>query len=76
LNKTLKLLTNLKNLKLVLPLAALLLCLASCHKTCVCTGYNGAERTYTSDEVDALGGNCSYLTVQANTRLYSYCRWE
>jgi hypothetical protein len=57
-------------------LALLALCCTACHKNCVCTGYNGAERTYSSDEVDALGGSCSNLIIQANTRYYSYCRWE
>ncbi len=60
----------------LLPLALLALCAAGCHKNCVCTANNGSERTYTSDEVDALGGNCTYLVNQAGTRLYSYCRWE
>ena len=60
----------------LLILAVLALCLSACHKTCVCTGYNGAEREYTSDEVDALGGSCSNLVLHANTRYYSYCRWE
>lgn len=61
---------------LVSAVTALLLTLASCHKTCTCTSFNGAERTYTADEVDALGGNCTYLVNQAGTRLYSYCRWD
>ena len=34
-----------------LPLLTLV---SSCHKNCVCTAYNGAERVYTADEVDAL----------------------
>lgn len=50
--------------------------LASCQKNCVCTGYDGAERTYTSDEVDAQGVNCSNMIYQARVRFYSYCRWD
>ncbi len=48
----------------------------ACHKKCVCFSFNGSERTYTRDEVDALGGSCTGLELQANTRLYSYCQWE
>ena len=56
-----------------LPLLTLV---SSCHKNCVCTAYNGAERVYTADEVDERGGNCSALVYQADTRLYTYCRWD
>ncbi len=48
----------------------------ACHKTCVCTAFNGVEHTYTAEEVEERGGNCSNLIMQANTRLYSYCRWD
>ena len=66
-----------KSPRKLLPLLALLaLGLGSCHKNCVCTANNGTERIYTAEEVDARGGNCTYLVNQAGTRLYSYCRWE
>ena len=65
---------NKKKVCILLFLASVTL--SACHKNCVCTAFNGVERTYTADEVDALGGNCSYLTAQAGTRLYSFCRWD
>ena len=57
-------------------LALFALCCTACHKNCVCHSFNGSERTYTADEVDERGGNCTYLVNQAGTRLYSYCQWE
>ena len=62
--------------KLLIVVALAALSLAACRKNCVCTGYDGAERTYTSDEVEARGVNCSNMVYQARVRFYSYCRWE
>ena len=50
--------------------------LASCRKTCVCTGYDGAEHEYSEADLDARGVSCSNMIIQANTRFYAYCRWE
>ena len=60
-------------------LAAVLLAsmlLGSCHKTCVCTSFSGREREYTEDEVDAQGGSCENMIMQAGTRYYSECVWR
>ena len=63
--------------KLILAAALLLtLGLASCSKTCVCTGYDGAEHEFSEEDLDARGVSCSNMIIQANTRYYSYCRWE
>ena len=59
----------------LLPTILLIFC-ASCHKTCYCTGFNGAEHEYTEEEVDAHGGGCSNMIVQADTRYYSVCVWR
>ena len=50
--------------------------LAACHKNCACYGYDGQQHDYTADEVDAHGGSCSNMIIQAQTRFYSYCHWE
>ena len=55
-------------------LASLLL--GSCHKTCVCTSFSGREREYTEAEVDAQGGSCANMIIQAGTRYYSECVWR
>ena len=62
--------------KLLILAVLAVVSLASCQKTCVCTGYDGSERTYTEEEVDARGVSCSNMIIQARTRFYSYCRWE
>ena len=56
--------------------ATLLLLLASCHKNCVCQGYDGSSFTYTSDEVDAHGVTCPYMIYQAGQQFYAVCDWE
>ena len=65
------------NSKFIIAAAALLL-LASCHKNCVCQGYDGSSHTYTSDEVDARGVSCDnmiYLQGQLY-QFYAICEWE
>lgn len=68
--------TEMKKIAMLLVVAGVTLLLASCHKECVCTGFDGIDRTYTDEEVDAQGGSCSNMVIQARTRFYSYCRWE
>lgn len=52
------------------------LSMVGCHKKCVCTSYSGAEREYSVDEVDAQGGSCANMIMQADIRYYSYCEWR
>lgn len=61
-----------------LLLAAVLLCLpfTACNKKCVCESYSGAVHEYTEEEVDAQGGSCNNMKIQANTLYYSHCAWE
>ena len=59
----------------ILPALLLIFC-SSCHKTCYCTGFNGMEHAYTEEEVDAHGGGCSNMIMQADTRYYSVCVWR
>lgn len=56
--------------------SAVALTLASCHKTCTCIGYDGSERSYTADEVDDRGVNCTEMVYQAGLQYYSVCNWE
>ena len=56
--------------------AAALLLLASCHKNCVCQGYDGGSYTYTSEEVDAQGVTCPNMIFQAGQQFYAVCDWE
>lgn len=66
----------LASLLLPFTLTMLLPLLASCHKTCRCYGYDGAEYEYTSDQVDEqMGGNCSTMIYQGDSRYYSICEW-
>ena len=50
--------------------------LVSCHKVCVCTGYDGAEHRYTADELDDRGVSCSNMIYQSGIQFYSTCSWE
>jgi hypothetical protein len=50
--------------------------LISCHKNCVCQGYDGGSYTYTSDEVDARGVTCANMVFQAGQQFYAVCDWE
>lgn len=50
--------------------------LVGCRRTCVCYGYDELEYRYSEEEVDAHGGNCSNMIMQAGTRYLSYCNWE
>ena len=51
--------------------------LTSCHRTCVCYGYDQLEHRYTEDEVNQKqNGNCANMVYQANTRYLSVCHWE
>lgn len=54
----------------------LLLALGSCHKTCTCTAYNGVERTYTADEVDAANVSCTDMKYQGGMQYYAVCSWD
>ena len=60
----------------ILLLATLPLLLSSCHKNCVCQGYDGSSYTYTSDEVDARNVTCSNMVFQAGQQFYAVCEWE
>lgn len=60
---------------LVALLPPLLLCV-SCHKNCVCQGYDGGSHTYTSDEVDAAGVTCANMIFQSGEQFYAICEWE
>ena len=57
-------------------IAAALLLLVSCHKNCVCLGYDNTSYTYTADEVDARGGTCTNMVYQAGQQFYAVCDWE
>jgi hypothetical protein len=65
------------NSKFIIAAAALLL-LVSCHKNCVCLGYDGGSYTYTADEVDARNVTCADMIYLEGTlyRYYSICEWE
>ncbi len=52
------------------------LILASCHKTCTCTGYDGREVTYSASEVDDRGVTCANMVIQAGEQYYSVCSWD
>lgn len=76
---SLKSLRPLKPLKPLLFIAALLslASLTGCHKTCVCKGYDGSERRYSDDEVDAHNVTCANMVDQAGrTNFYVVCDWE
>ena len=59
-----------------LALLALLALLSSCHKNCVCQGYDGSSYTYSADEVDARGVTSTNLVFQAGQQFYAVCDWE
>ena len=61
-------------LSLSLPIVIILL--TSCHKTCVCSGYDQLEHYFTPEEVDAHGGNCSNMRDYPVANHYSVCSWE
>lgn len=61
---------------LLIPCLLVALFLASCQRTCICYGYDGLEHRYSEEQVDANGGNCQNMIIQANTRFYSVCNWE
>jgi hypothetical protein len=63
------------NSKFIIAAAALLL-LVSCHKNCVCLGYDNTSYTYTADEVDARGVTCTNMVYQAGQQFYAVCDWE
>ena len=54
----------------------LMLSLTSCHKTCTCTRYDGAEDHYSADELDAREMTCAAMIYQAGVQYYSICNWE
>ena len=54
----------------------ILLSLSSCHKTCTCIRYDGAEHTYTASEVDNHGVTCANMIYQAGVQYYSVCNWD
>ena len=58
-----------------IPVLSILM-LTGCHKTCTCIGYDGAERTYTADEVDEYGVTCPNMAYQAGVQYYSVCSWD
>jgi len=64
-----------QNSKFIIATAALLL-LVSCHKNCVCLGYDNTSYTYTADEVDARGVTCTNMVYQAGQQFYAVCDWE
>ena len=65
-----------RSLYLIASCLFISLFMTSCHKVCTCTGYDGREHEYTSDEVDAHAhGNCSDMTDFPITNHYSYCHW-
>ena len=53
-----------------------MLLLVSCHKNCVCLGYDNTSYTYTADEVDARGVTCTNMVYQAGQQFYAVCDWE
>ena len=61
---------------IVIPITVFSLSATGCQKNCVCTGFNGVEHVYSEDEVDAQGGSCSNMIIQAETRYYSFCEWR
>ena len=48
----------------------------SCHKTCTCIRYDGAEESYSADEVDDRGVTCANMIYQAGVQYYSVCNWD
>ena len=62
--------------KNIIIAAAALLLLASCHKTCTCIRYDGAEASYTSDEVEDHGVTCANMIYQSGVQYYSVCNWD
>ena len=70
---------SLKPIKVLLSvtvLCCLLTMLTACHKTCICTRYDGAEDKYSADEVDDRGVTCANMVFQAGVQYYSVCDWE
>lgn len=65
-----------KIFKRAIPLLLLTMLLGSCHKTCTCIRYDGVEKTYTADEIDALGTTCANMAYQAGVQYYSVCSWD
>lgn len=61
----------------VLIAAIVSLGVAGCHKICTCSGYDGLEYEFTSDEVDSLAsGSCNNMVYRAGIQYYSYCTWK
>lgn len=56
--------------------SSFLILTTSCHKTCVCKGYDGSETYYSDDEVDDHGVTCANMIYQAGRQFYSVCDWE
>lgn len=65
-----------KRLFTLLALAGGLLLATSCHKNCVCQGYNGGVRTYSAEEVEARGGECDAMRHFPVEEYYVVCNWE
>lgn len=65
-----------RSLYLLASLLASTLLMCACHKTCVCTAYNGAEHEYTEEEVDEQGGSCANMVMQGGWQYYSVCVWR
>ena len=56
--------------------ASLLMLMSSCHKNCVCQGYDGSSYTYSEEEVDARNVTCANMIFQAGQQFYAVCDWE
>ncbi len=65
-----------KKIFVILVFSCLLTALTSCHKTCVCYGYNGGEYSYTQEDLDARGKTCSGMAYLGSRQHYSVCNWE
>ena len=56
----------------------LVLLIQSCNKRCQCIGYNGGIVEYSTEQLDALGKNCSDMRYYdgLTTQRYSVCDWK
>lgn len=50
--------------------------MANCHKYCVCTRYTSQSDTFTLDELESMGYNCSSIEDIDGHDTYSVCRYE
>ena len=65
-----------KRKAIILCAAVAALCMASCHKTCVCYRYDGGTDEYSADEVDRRGTTCDNMILQAGQQYYAVCNWD